>query len=46
MAPVHLYPSMKTFAVISAPTSGTVSEILVKIAERFESKELLVRLVK
>jgi hypothetical protein len=36
---------MKTFAVISAPTSCAVSEILVKIAERFESKELMLKKV-
>jgi pyruvate carboxylase len=46
MVPGHLYPTMKTFAVISATTSGTVSEILVKISESVESKDLLVRLVK
>lgn len=38
--------AMKMFAAISAPTSGTVSEILVKISESVESKDLLVRLVK
>jgi pyruvate carboxylase len=38
--------AMKMFAAISAPTSGTVSEILVKIGESVESKDLLVRLVK
>jgi pyruvate carboxylase len=37
---------MKMFAAISAPTSGTVSEILVKISESVESKDLLVRLAK
>jgi pyruvate carboxylase len=38
--------AMKMFAAISAHTSGTVSEILVKISESVESKDLLVRLAK
>jgi hypothetical protein len=41
----HLYPTMKTFAAISAPTSGTVSETPVKISVILERKDLLVRLV-
>lgn len=38
--------AMKMFAAVSSPISGTVSEVLVKIAESVESKDLLVRLTK
>ena len=38
--------AMKMFAAVSAPTSGTVQEICVKISESVESKDLLVRLAK
>lgn len=38
--------AMKMFAAVSAPTSGTVKEICVKISESVESKDLMVRLGK
>jgi pyruvate carboxylase len=38
--------AMKMFAAVASPIAGTVSEVLVKIAENVESKDLLVRLTK
>ena len=38
--------AMKMFAAISAPASGTVQEICIKIGDNVESKDLLVRLGK
>jgi pyruvate carboxylase len=37
---------MKMFAAISAPSAGTVTEILTKVGESVESKDLLVRMGK
>lgn len=37
---------MKMFVAISAPASGTVQEICIKIGDNVESKDLLVRLGK
>ncbi|OAI55954.1 hypothetical protein AYO49_04995 [Verrucomicrobiaceae bacterium SCGC AG-212-N21] len=38
--------AMKMFAAVASPSTGTVSEILVKVGESVESKDLLVRLTK
>ena len=38
--------AMKMLAAVASPGASTVSEICIKIGERVESKDLLVRLVK
>ena len=38
--------AMKMFAAIASPTAGTVQEVLVKVGEGVESKDLVVRLGK
>ncbi len=38
--------AMKMFAAVAAPIAGTVTEILAKVGESMESKDLLVRLTK
>jgi pyruvate carboxylase len=36
--------AMKMFAAVAAPIAGTVTEIIAKVGESMESKDLLVRL--
>jgi pyruvate carboxylase len=36
--------AMKMFAAVSAPTGGIVTEILTKVGQNVESKDLLVKL--
>jgi pyruvate carboxylase len=36
--------AMKMFAAVGAPIAGTVTEILAKVGESMESKDLLIRL--
>ncbi|MEZ5302496.1 MAG: biotin/lipoyl-containing protein [Verrucomicrobiales bacterium] len=36
--------AMKMFAAVSTPVAGTVAEVLVKVSDSVESKDLLVRL--
>jgi pyruvate carboxylase len=38
--------AMKMFAAVAAPTAGTVTEIIAKVGESMESKDLLVRLTR
>jgi pyruvate carboxylase len=38
--------AMKMFAAVAAPISGTVTEIIAKVGDSMESKDLLVRLAR
>jgi pyruvate carboxylase len=38
--------AMKMFAAVASPIAGTVTEIIAKVGESMESKDLLVRLTR